>query len=151
MKAAASAAVLVLFAGAAGADDAAARKMLRDLEGSYTPVTMTKGGELAPDELKKSASFHIKGDTFTVRFTAGGKEENKSATIVLDPDQKPTAIDMTPKDGPDAGKPMLGIIKVEKGTVTLCWTDETDKPQRPKDFSSTKENGNLLVVMKKAK
>jgi uncharacterized protein (TIGR03067 family) len=143
--------VLVLFVGAAVADDSAAKKLLKELEGSYTPVTMTKGGEPAPDEFKKGITFLVKGDTFTVRFAKGGKGEDKVATIVLDPAQKPAAIDLTPKDGPDAGKPMLGIIKVEKDTVTLCWTDETDKPQRPKDFSSTKENKSFLVVMKKAK
>jgi uncharacterized protein (TIGR03067 family) len=148
MKAAFATVVLVLFAGAVIADDAAAKKMLKDLEGSYTPVSMTRAGKDEPDEFKQSVSFQVKGDTFTVRF---GKGKDKEATIVLDPAQKPTAIDMTPKDGPDAGKPMLGIVKVEKGTVTLCWTDEIDKPQRPKDFSSTKENGNFLVVMKKAK
>ena len=50
-----------------------------------------------------------------------------------------------------AGKPILGIVKVEKGTVTLCWADQPGTAQRPKDFSSTKENKNFLIVMKKAK
>ena len=151
MKAAFAAAVPLFFAGAAVADDAAARKMLRDLEGSYTPVTMTRAGKDEPDEIKKAVTFHVKGDTFTVRFAKAGTPDEKVATIVLDPAQKPAAIDLTPKAGPDAGKPMLGIVKVEKDTVTLCWTDETDKPQRPKDFSSTRENKNFLVVMKKAR
>ncbi|HKB05456.1 MAG TPA: TIGR03067 domain-containing protein [Gemmataceae bacterium] len=149
MRVAVTTAVFVLFAGAALADDAAAKRMLKDLEGSYTPVSMTRAGDAAPDEFRKSLAFVIKGDTFTVRFDKDGKGKDHAATIVLDPGQKPTAIDMTPKDGPDAGKPMLGIIKVEKDTVTLCWSDETDKPQRPKEFSSTKENKNYLVVMKK--
>ena len=39
-------AVLFLFAAVAGAaDDAAAKKFLKDLEGSYTPVSMTRSGE----------------------------------------------------------------------------------------------------------
>jgi uncharacterized protein (TIGR03067 family) len=58
---------------------------------------------------------------------------------------------MTPKDGPDASKPILGIVKVEKDTVTLCWGDRADKSERPKEFSSTKENKHFLIVMKKAK
>lgn len=151
MKGAFAAGVLLLFAGAGVADDAAARKMLKDLEGTYTPVSMTRGGEPAPDVILKGASFHVKGDTFIVRSADSGKNADKEATIVLDPGQKPVAIDLTPKGGKDAGKPILGIIRVEKDTVTLCWTDEVGKAVRPKDFSSTKENKNYLIVMKKAK
>jgi uncharacterized protein (TIGR03067 family) len=142
---------LALFAGVAPADDAAVRKVLKELEGTYTPVSMTQGGQPAPEKVMKGASFVIKGDTFIVRFTEGGKSDDKAATLVVDPDQKPTAIDMTPKDGPDAGKPILGIVKVEKDTVTLCWADQPGTAQRPKEFSSTKENKNFLIVMKKAK
>ena len=112
---------------------------------------MTRGGEAAPGEFLKSAAFVIKGDTLVVRFKKGDKAEDKEATVVVDPGQKPVAIDMTPKDGPDAGKPILGIVKVEKDTVTLCWGDRADTAERPKEFSSTKENKHLLIVMKRAK
>ena len=142
---------LALVAGTAVADDAAARKLLKELEGTYTPVSMTQGGQPAPENVLKGASFVLKGDTFIVRFTEKGKAEDKAATLVVDPGQTPTAIDMTPKDGPDAGKPILGIVKVEKDTVTLCWADQPGTAERPKEFSSTKENKNFLIVMKKAK
>ncbi len=144
-----TAVVLLLSVIGVRADDAAAKKMLKELEGSYTASSMTKGGEPAPDEFLKTIAFIIKGDTFTVSFKKDGKGEDKAATAVLDTTQKPTAIDLTPKDGPNAGKPMLGIIKVEKDTVTLCWTDSGDNSPRPKDFTSTKENKQFLVVMKK--
>jgi len=142
---------LALSAGLAAADDPAAKKLLKDLEGTYATVSMTQGGQPAPDEALKAASFVIRGETFIVRHTKGGKSEDKAATVVVDPDQKPTAIDLTPKDGPDAGKPILGIVKVEKDTVTLCWADQPGTAQRPKEFSSTKENKHFLIVMKKAK
>ncbi|HEX3147039.1 MAG TPA: TIGR03067 domain-containing protein [Gemmataceae bacterium] len=141
---------LLLIANVATADDAS-KKVLKDLEGSYTPVTMTKEGEAAPDEFLKSVSFTIKGERLTVRFKKGDKGEDKQATLVIDASQKPTAIDMTPKDGPEAGKPILGIVKIEKDAVTLCWADRADKSERPKEFTSTKENKHFLIVMKKAK
>jgi uncharacterized protein (TIGR03067 family) len=140
-----------LLANVAVADDAAAKKFLKELEGSYTPVSMTRGGDPAPDEFKKSVSIVIKGDTFIVRFTKDGKSEDKAATLVVDPGQKPAAIDMTPKDGPDAGKPILGIVKVEKDLVTLCWADQAGTAARPKDFTSTKDTKTFLIEMKKAK
>jgi uncharacterized protein (TIGR03067 family) len=143
---------LALFAGAAAADDAAARKFLKELEGNYTPVSITKGGDPVPDaEFKAVVLIAVKGDTLTVRFKKGDKDEDKAATLVADPGQTPIALDMTPKDGPDASKPVLGIVKVERDTVTICWGDRSDKAERPKDFSSTKDNKNFLIVMKKAR
>ena len=70
-----------LIAGVAVADDAAAKKFLKELEGDYTPVSMTRGGDPAPDEFKRSVSFVIKGDTFIVRFTKDGKAEDKAGTL----------------------------------------------------------------------
>lgn len=144
--------VLLLCASVAAADDATARKFLKELEGNYTPVRITKGGEPLPDaEFKAVAIIAIKGDTLTVRFKKGDKDEDKAATLVVDPGQTPVALDMTPKDGPDASKPVLGIVKVERDTVTICWGDRADKAERPKEFNSTKENRNFLIVMKKAR
>lgn len=133
------------------ADEAANKKFLKELEGNYTPVTMVKGGDPAPKELIGSITFTVKGDAFMVNFKADGKEESKTATIVLAADQSPISIDLTPKDGPEAGKPMLGIISIEKDVVKLCWCDSKVRTERPKEFKSTKENGNLLIEMKKTK
>jgi len=141
--------VLLLFALGVSADDAASKKMLKDLEGSYSAISMSKAGEPAPDEYLKTISFNVKGDTFTVTFKKGDASEDKAATAVIDSTQKPIAIDLTPKDGPEVGKPMLGIIKIEKDSITLCWTDRGEKTERPKEFSSTKENKQFLIVMKK--
>jgi uncharacterized protein (TIGR03067 family) len=141
--------VLFLFAGVAVADDAAAKKFLKDLEGTYTATKMSRAGESAPDEFLNSITITIKGNSFTIKFKKGDEGEEKSATVVVDPSQKPVAIDLTPKTGPEAGKPILGIIKVEKDAITYCWVDRSDSSDRPKEFSSTKENKNFLIVMKK--
>lgn len=144
-------AVLVLVAGGAVADDAAARKFLRDLEGTYTLTGMTRGGEVAPQDEFKGVTVTVKGNTLTASFKKGDAREDKAATLVVDPGQTPAAIDMTPKDGPDAGKPVLGIVKVDGDTVTVCWGDRQGTPVRPREFASTKANGHLLMVLKKAR
>ena len=146
-----SASVLLLIVLGVRADDAASKKMLKDLEGTYSAISMSKGGEPAPDVYLKTISFNVKGDTFTVTFKKDDASEDKAATAVIDSTQKPIAIDLTPKDGPEAGKPMLGILKVEKDSITLCWTDRGEKTARPKEFTSTKENKQFLIVMKKNK
>jgi uncharacterized protein (TIGR03067 family) len=151
MKRALPIAVLFVCAGVVAADEAANKKFLKDLEGSYAPTSMTRSGEAAPDEFLKSISLTIKGDTFTIKFKEGDKVEEKAATVVIDASAKPVSIDLTPKDGPEAGKPILGVIKLDKDTVTYCWADRGDKVDRPKEFTSTKENKFFLIVMKKTK
>lgn len=143
-------AIILTVANLATADEAG-KRFLKDIEGNYTPTSMKRSGEDAPDEFLKTISLSIKGDTFTIKFKEKDKTEEKAATVVIDASQKPIAIDLTPKDGPEAGKPILGIIKVEKDTITYCWADRGDKTERPKDFSSTKENKHFLIVMKRAK
>jgi uncharacterized protein (TIGR03067 family) len=138
-------ALVLVVAGTAVADETAATKFLKDIEGTYTVASLSKGGEPAPDEFTKSVTIVIEKNTLTFKM---GKDMDKTATIVVDPAQKPVAIDLTPKDGPDAGKPMLGIIKVEKDSVTLCFPDEP-KAARPKEFASPKGSDVMILVLKK--
>jgi uncharacterized protein (TIGR03067 family) len=138
-------ALLLVVAGTALADDAAAKKYLKDIEGTYTATTLTKGGEAAPDDFIKAVSIIIEKDTLTFSM---GKGKDRVATVVVDPAQKPVAFDLTPKDGPDAGKPMLGIIKVEKDVITLCFPD-SPTAARPKEFASPKGSEVMILVLKK--
>jgi len=138
-------AVLCLTADAY-ADDAAAKTYLAGLEGTWKVASMKRGGEEAPAEFTKEITVEIKGNTLMLTI---GKEEKKSATLVVDPAQKPVSIDMTPKDGPDAGKQMLGVVSVDKDGVTMVWSDDKAGKNRPKDFTSTKENKNYLLVLRK--
>jgi uncharacterized protein (TIGR03067 family) len=151
MKSLCAIAVLLLSVSIVAADEAAAKKMLKEIEGNYTPTSLTKSGEAGTEALKAISQITIKADSLMIRFKKEGGSEDHDATIVLDPSQSPVAIDLTPKDGPQAGKPVLGIVKVEKDVVTLCWGDRGEKAERPKEFSSTKENKQFMIVMKKSK
>jgi uncharacterized protein (TIGR03067 family) len=147
-----AAAVLVLCAGLAANADEADKKFLKDVEGSYTPAAITKSGApAAAAELKAVDGVTIKGDTFTVRFKKGEELVDRVATLVVDASKTPVAIDLIPKDGPKANQRIPGIAKLEKDTLTICWSDQREKPERPKDFSSTKEQPNFLIVLKRAK
>lgn len=128
------------------ADEAASKKYLESLQGTWSVTSMQKAGMDAPEELVKSVTIEIKGDSFLLKFS---KQEERNATLVVDPSQKPVALDLTPKDGPNAGKPLLGLVSLEKGVLTMVWNDERDSKTRPKEFSSTKENKQLLIVLKK--
>lgn len=137
---------LLCMTGLAGADDAAAKKYLDTIQGTWKITTMQKAGMDAPEELVKQIVIVIKGDTLTLKVA---KEEEKNATLVVDPSQKPVAMDLTPKDGPNAGKPLLGLVTLEKGVLTMCWSDDRDAKIRPKDLTSTKDNKRYVLVLKK--
>ncbi len=140
-------AVLALgFVAGARADEAASKKFLKDLEGTYSATSMSLGGMAAPEELTKTVTFEFKAGTLIV---SAGKGKDKVATLVVDPSQKPIAVDVTPKDGPDAGKSMAGIIKVEKDVVTLCFIDAPGAA-RPKEFTGEGMKTMLVVLKKKS-
>lgn len=147
MRYAMIAGLVLAMVGLTQADDAANKKFLDSLAGKYTVKSMKKGGEDGPADLVKMITVEIKGTTLSLNF---GKD-SKDATIVIDASQKPIAIDLTPKDGPNAGKPVLGVVSIEKDTVTMCWGEEKENRVRPKDFDSTKDNKQFQIILEKAK
>lgn len=129
----------LLAAGLAGtvlADE----KALKELEGTYTVVSMEKGGKAAPKEATESLKIAIKGDEMVIT-TEGG---DKKAKIKVDASKTPNTIDISPLDGPEKGKSFPGIYKAEKGEVTLVFAEKGD---RPKELKS--EGEAMLVKMKK--
>ncbi|MEZ6142233.1 MAG: TIGR03067 domain-containing protein [Zavarzinella sp.] len=132
------------------ADDAANKKIVDALQGTWVPVELTRGGMRAPDEIVKSLQLEISKDTATLITTRDGMTIKKPATMVIDASQKPIAIDLTPNEGAEKGKPMLGIVKIDGKTLELCFTDETDDAKvRPEAFDGSKGKQIYLKFMKK--
>jgi uncharacterized protein (TIGR03067 family) len=79
----------------------------------------------------------VKGNNYTVfRFSkAVGK-----GTFTLDATRTPKTIDLTPA----GAKPILGIYKLEKETLTICY-GEPGKP-RPTAFAAKAGSGHTLMV-----
>lgn len=134
----------VLFAavvGVAVADDT--DKALKELNGSYTVKSFTKGGMDAPEEVVKGfKSFVIKDGTIT--FEVMDKTEKGKFTIDAKP--KPAHINITPTTGPDADTTWKGIYKLEKGKLTICLNHKGD---RPKDFDDKGDEVGTIVLQKK--
>jgi uncharacterized protein (TIGR03067 family) len=126
----------VAVAGLALADE----KALKELEGTYKVTALEKGGKAAPDELTKGLTVTFKGDEFLLNVMG----EEKKAKVKVDASKTPRTIDIVPGDGESKGKTFPGIYKVEKGEVTIAFTEEGD---RPKEFKS--EGQTVLLTMKK--
>ena len=131
----------VLFAAVGGAVVAADAD--KALNGSYKVKSFAKGGMDAPEEAVKAfKSFVIKDGT--IEFEVMDKTEKGKFTT--DAKQKPAHIDVTPGTGPDAGKTMKGIYKVENGVLTICVNHGDD---RPKDFDAKGDEVVKIVLEKK--
>jgi len=128
--------MLAAMVGTLLADD----KALKELEGTYKVTALEKAGKPAPKEVTDGVTVTIKGDDFTIKL--GGDE--KKAKIKADGSKQPATIDITPNDGPEKGKTFPGIYKIEKGELTIVFTE---KDARPKDFKG--DGDAMLIKLKK--
>lgn len=126
----------VLMALTAGGAALADEKVLKELEGTYKVVAMTKDGKDAPDEFRDTVTVKIAGDEMT--FTI--KDKAYPAKVKVDPKKKPAEIDISPTDGPEKGKTFPGIYKTEKGELVMAFVEKGD---RPTEF---KGDGVVLLV-----
>jgi len=128
--------MVAAFAGVVFAQD----KALKELEGTYKVTFMEKVGKVAPKEVIDSLKVTVKGDELVLKVG----DEEKKAKIKVDSSKTPSTIDIVPSDGPERGRTFPGIYKIEKGEVTVVFTE---KGERPKDFKV--EGEAVLVRMKK--
>jgi uncharacterized protein (TIGR03067 family) len=135
-----TAAVLVLAAGAAAAED---KKEQDKFQGTWKVVKAEFGGEAPPGGVPPEMRFVFDGDKVTVNEK---KEKPESGSFTVDPKKDPAEIDLTsPK-----GEKILGIYKFDKdGKLTMCFTKGKDAA-RPKSFE-TKDTQSALIVLEKAK
>ncbi|QEG26074.1 hypothetical protein GobsT_08090 [Gemmata obscuriglobus] len=137
-------AVLVLALTTAAADE----KGLKELEGTYKVTAAEKGGKAAPKELTDTATVTIKGDELVMAF---GPDDKKVAKVKLGAADKLATIDLVPNDGPEKGKTFPGIYKLEKGELTLVFTEKGDRPKLfPTDDSFKADEDVIVLKLKKA-
>lgn len=130
---------------AAVADDKPAPLDPAKLVGDWKIVEGMKAGEKSGDDAKKGMvivdkeKITLKGDDMTFAFS-----------YKIDPKKEPAEIDLEIVE-PEGlkGAKAKGIVKLEKEKVTLCYHPMMG--DRPTKFDSTKENGNYMFTMEKAK
>jgi uncharacterized protein (TIGR03067 family) len=110
------------------------------LDGKWHVVSLTERGKEVKDEAVHLMTLEFKGN----RLTMSMLDKSKDSAVRLDPGKTPREIDLE-----EAGRPrkLLGIYKVEKDTLTLCFDDK--EKVRPTKFESTAEGGQVLLVLKR--
>lgn len=124
-----------------------AKEELARLHGEWVMVSMEQRGEKAPDEMVKRFKLTIKGDQWTVT-SSQSKGKPTPMTMAVDPSKAPKTMDLTAKAG-DREAVFLCIYKLEGDTLTFRRATETGDVARPREFSTTAEEG-MLAVWKRA-
>jgi uncharacterized protein (TIGR03067 family) len=83
----------------------------------------------------------FEGTKFTVR--QGGRVV-QAGTQKLKPSSKPAQLVVTIVEGEDAGKIKLGIYKIKRDRLTLCFGPPSKK--RPDDFTAPPGSGYCLIT-----
>ncbi|HZT81649.1 MAG TPA: TIGR03067 domain-containing protein [Gemmataceae bacterium] len=135
----------LLLAAAAAADEEG--KGDKDsLEGTWSLVSVEINKQPLAMEKLKEARLVVKGKDYS--FKLG--DMRLELTHKMYPDRKPKAMDMTVTEGPDKGKTLHAIYKLEGDTLTICRHTLLDKP-RPTEFATKPDSGLMLIVWKRIK
>jgi RNA polymerase sigma factor (sigma-70 family) len=134
---------------------AQAGKETDSLEGTWALVGIEFKGQKIPEEEAKVVGLRwvIRGDTLTE--TARGKK--RESAIQLDPSHRPQRLTLTVRGGiggeffvggTDKGTVVLGIYRLEKDRLTLCFQDKGVK-EFPKEFAAGLDDPSGIYVLKR--
>ena len=138
--------VAALTIGRAGAQDDAAKREMKKLEGIWATVSIEAAGEKVTDKDKiKTRKLTTKGDKYTLKVG----DETVEGTIDINPTKKPKTIDVKPASGSNKGKTLLGIYELDGDSLKICLAPPGK--DRPTAFSTAAEDGQQLVVYKREK
>ena len=117
---------------------------VKDIQGEYTIKAMYRGGQAAPAEVVSTfKGVTIKDNSMTLQL----QDEKKVATIRVDASKTPHSFDLMPNDGPEKGKTMPGIYKLDGKELTIMFSPAEDS--RPAGFDAVGETVMKIVLTKK--
>jgi uncharacterized protein (TIGR03067 family) len=137
------------FVASAGAGDGST---LLDQEkarfkGTWQIVAAEFDGNKAQDDQIKHGRATIGAGTYSVRF--GEKVVADGVSFEIDPTRSPKHVTDTIPSGPDRGKVILGIYRLEGDTLTTCVSPlGHDRPVR---FNADTGSGRTLRVFRRVK
>jgi uncharacterized protein (TIGR03067 family) len=138
-------AVLVLSLAVAAGDDKANEADLKAMVGTWKLEKAVIGGKDEIEHLKDLKLEITEGGRYVVQV-GGLKDEG---TVTVDPAKMPRQMDITGTGGPNKGKQILAIYKLDGDTLTMCY--ELGGGTRPTKFESKTDTKQFLAVYKREK
>jgi uncharacterized protein (TIGR03067 family) len=131
---------------AARADDDAAKKELKSLQGTWKVVAAEHDGD--PLDRIVGGVMVIKENNFSIK-TAGGTE--LKGDLILNPSMSPKHVDLAHQDGPLKDKTWQGIYELKGDALKICYAEADSEKERPSEFKTLKKSRLLLVELKREK
>jgi uncharacterized protein (TIGR03067 family) len=147
-----SVAVILLWvtALAFSADEDPNEAELKKLEGDWQLTRQEERGALTPKPVVERLRIVIEGNEMA--WYIGNPASNQTADLKVNAKANPKTIDAEITKNSAIGKTMLGIYKLDKDTLEICWGDPGSE-KRPKKFTSRPSvgSGSTLVIYKREK
>jgi uncharacterized protein (TIGR03067 family) len=128
------------------AQDAAAKKDLAALQGTWTLVAMEVEGKAVEADKLRGTTLTIKDN----KYTLVSRQQQHEVEITLDAAAKPKAIDMKFLDGPNKDRVGKGVYTIEGNTLKICRHLDPQDP-RPEGFATKDKIGRFVMVWEREK
>lgn len=135
---------LLLALGADPAEDAL-QNDLKQLQGTWTVVSMEMDGKFLSEERRKKTKVTVDGEKFT--FDTG--DDSHEGLYKLDPSKDPKELNIVVTRGDEKGKTYLAIYKFENGRMIQGM--RLDNKERPKEFTGKAGTGCALEIWERQK
>lgn len=117
------------------------------LEGRWKGISLESEGQKAPPGALGDGGWTFKGSEVTFQdVNAPGKSAFK-----IDSSKDPRQIDLIAQEGPQNGKVMQGIYRIEGKRLTICLRDTAFAEKgRPTEFATKAGTGLAIIVLERA-
>jgi uncharacterized protein (TIGR03067 family) len=126
------------------ADDS--KKDLQNMQGTWSIESIEKEGKPLDKDSLKNRRVVIQGNRYTVK---DGERILDAGTYKIDATVTPKTIDISPNAGPNAGKKLLGIYKLDGDDRSIVFAGPSE--DRPKQFRTKPNSDDIYVVYKRVK
>jgi RNA polymerase sigma-70 factor (ECF subfamily) len=126
----------------------AATKETRLLQGTWQGVDLEFDGKKAPAFEAKDLLMIFEGEDIIMKgVNRPAPPRGRGSRFKLDATRTPKAIDITPRDGQEAGQTAAAIYSLEKDRLMICIGK--DPGRRPTEFQTRAGDGRALFVLER--
>jgi uncharacterized protein (TIGR03067 family) len=143
-------AMMLLASSLVAAENDDTEAELKKLEGNWQLTRQEERGALTPKPVVANLRIVIEGNEMA--WYIGNPASNQTADLKVDPTTNPKSIDAEITKNSAIGKTMLGIYKLDKDTLEICWGDPGSE-KRPKKFTTRPGvgSGSTYTIYKREK